>query len=90
MSAAVPLQSAQATMQQFSAKKPMMAGQGMLQNGLDAQPTNTTAAAMPGTPGHAATNVIDQQGGLDPRGLTVDGNNAAGEAIQFMHALRSA
>ena len=33
---------------------------------------------MPGTPGHAATNVIDQQGGLDPRGLTVDGNNAAG------------
>jgi hypothetical protein len=28
-------------------------------------------------PGHAATNVIDQQGALDPRGPTVDGNNAA-------------
>lgn len=45
--------------------------------GLD-QPQDTRAAALPGTPGHAATNVIDQRGGLDPRGLTVDGNNAAG------------
>ncbi len=45
--------------------------------GLD-QPCDTRATAMPGTPGHAATNVIDQQGGLDPRGMTIDGNNAAG------------
>jgi len=43
-----------------------------------ATPVGQGAAAMPGTPGHAATNVIDQHGGLDPRGLTVDGNNAAG------------
>ncbi len=45
--------------------------------GLD-QPCDTRATALPGAPGHAATNVIDQRGGLDPRGLTVDGNNAAG------------
>lgn len=45
--------------------------------GLD-QPRDTRAAALPGTPGHAATNVIDQQGALDPRGMTIDGNNAAG------------
>ncbi len=45
--------------------------------GLD-QPRDTRATAMPGVPGHAATNVIDQRGGLDPRGMTVDGNNAAG------------
>ena len=44
--------------------------------GLD-KPKDTRAAAMPGMPGHAATKVIDQQGALDPRGLTVDGNNAA-------------
>lgn len=44
--------------------------------GLD-KPQDTRAAAIPGMPGHAATNVIDQQGALDPRGLTVDGNNAA-------------
>ena len=44
--------------------------------GLD-KPQDTRAAAMPGMPGHAATYVIDQQGALDPRGLTVDGNNAA-------------
>lgn len=43
-----------------------------------AQPPSARAAALPGTPGHAATNVIDRQGALDPRGLTVDGNNAAG------------
>lgn len=45
--------------------------------GLD-RPMDTRATALPGTPGHAATNVIDQRGGLDPRGMTVDGNNAAG------------
>ena len=44
--------------------------------GLD-RPQDTRAAAIPGTPGHAATNVIDQYGALDPRGLTVDGNNSA-------------
>lgn len=49
--------------------------------GLD-KPQDTRAAAMPGMPGHAATNVIDQQGALDPRGITVDGNNAA-SAIKF-------
>ncbi len=38
---------------------------------------------MPGTPGHAATNVIDRMGGLDPQGVTVDGNNAAGVAKGF-------
>lgn len=43
-----------------------------------AQPQDNRAAALPGTPGHAATNVIDQRGPLDPQGLTVDGNNAAG------------
>jgi hypothetical protein len=44
--------------------------------GLD-RPQDTRAAALPGTPGHAATNVIDQRGALDPRGLTIDGNNSA-------------
>ena len=57
---------------------PAMAGQiGTPGTGLDA-PQDTRAAAMPGTPGHQATNFIDQQGGLDPRGMTIDGNNAAG------------
>jgi len=42
------------------------AGAGMLQNGLSSR-TPDRAAAMPGTAGHAATNTIDQQGGLDPR-----------------------
>jgi hypothetical protein len=31
---------------------------------------------LPGTLGHAATNVIDRNGGLDPKGRTYDGNNA--------------
>jgi hypothetical protein len=35
------------------------------------------APNLPGTPGHAATNVIDRMGPLDPSGQTVDGNNAA-------------
>lgn len=56
-----------------------------MQTGLDG-PSDTRAAAMPGTPGHAATNVIDQRGGLDPRGMTVDGNNAAGVAKGFKMA----
>ena len=76
-SQAANLQDAQAAMQSFLPQKPLMAGQGPMQTGLDG-PSDTRAAAMPGTPGHAATNVIDQQGGLDPRGMTVDGNNAAG------------
>ena len=55
-----------------------MAGQiGTPGTGLDA-PQDTRAAAMPGTPGHKATNFIDSQGGLDPRGMTIDGNNSAG------------
>lgn len=40
------------------------------------------SAKMPGSPGHAATNVIDRLGGLDPTGKTVDGNNAAGISKQ--------
>lgn len=40
------------------------------------------SAKLPGSPGHAATNVIDRQGGLDPTGRTVDGNNAAGVSKQ--------
>jgi hypothetical protein len=36
------------------------------------------ATAMPGTPGTAATNVIDRLGGLDASGRTIDGNHAAG------------
>lgn len=44
--------------------------------GLD-RPQDTRAAALPGTPGHAATNVIDQRGALDPMGLTIDGNNSS-------------
>ena len=45
--------------------------------GLDAA-GSPFAATLPGRPGHAAVNVIDQQGALDPTGRTVDGNNAAG------------
>ena len=57
---------------------PQMAGMiGQPGPGLDG-PSNTKATAMPGSPGHAATNIIDQKGGLDPMGMTVDGNNAAG------------
>jgi len=55
---------------------PTMTGVPQKPIGLD-QPCDTRAAAIPGTPGHAATNVIDQYGALDPRGLTVDGNNSA-------------
>lgn len=76
-SAAVPLAQAQAAMQSFLPGQPLQAGQGVRPTGLDG-PSDTRAEALPGTPGHAATNVIDRQGGLDPRGMTVDGNNAAG------------
>jgi hypothetical protein len=55
---------------------PTMTGVPQKPIGLD-QPCDTRAAAIPGTPGHAATNVIDQYGALAPRGLTVDGNNSA-------------
>lgn len=55
---------------------PTMTGVQQKPIGLD-RPQDTRAAAIPGTPGHAATNVIDQYGALDPRGLTVDGNNSA-------------
>lgn len=83
-SAVTNINQAHATMQQFLPPPPT-AGQGSPQVGLDG-PSDTRAAAMPGTPGHAATNVIDQQGGLDPRGQTVDGNNAAGVAKGFKMA----
>lgn len=55
---------------------PTMTGVAQRPIGLD-RPQDTRAAALPGTPGHAATNVIDQRGALDPRGLTIDGNNSA-------------
>ena len=80
----MPAVAAQTALQQFAqasppiANQPPIAGQGIPQTGLDQPGMDTSAAALPGTPGHAATNVIDQRGGLDPRGLTVDGNNAAG------------
>jgi hypothetical protein len=64
-------------MQQFMPAQAPVLGQGIRPTGLDG-PNDTRATALPGTPGHAATNVIDQQGGLDPRGQTVDGNNATG------------
>lgn len=44
--------------------------------------TDGKSAKLPGSPGHAATNVIDRNGGLDPTGKTVDGNNAAGISKQ--------
>ena len=89
-SAAVPLSQAQQTMQGFMGGTPYQAGQGTpyqagqgpLDVGLD-RPHDTKAKAMPGMSGHAATNIIDRQGGLDPRGMTVDGNNAAGVAKGF-------
>lgn len=84
----MPVQQAEQAMQQFMPQKPLLAGQGPMQTGLDG-PSDTRAAAMPGTPGHAATNVIDQRGGLDPRGMTVDGNNAAGVAKGFKMAQSS-
>ena len=55
---------------------PTMTGVPQKPIGLD-RPQDTRATAIPGTPGHAATNIIDQYGALDPRGLTVDGNNSA-------------
>lgn len=75
-SAVTDMQNAHQVMNQFLPPQPV-AGQGVAPTGLDA-PRDTRAAPMPGVPGHAATNVIDRMGGLDPRGQTVDGNNAAG------------
>ncbi|QDT78629.1 hypothetical protein Mal35_20780 [Gimesia maris] len=79
--AMVPVVTAQQQMQQFMPAQTPVLGQGVRPTGLDG-PNDTRATALPGTPGHAATNVIDQQGGLDPRGQTVDGNNAAGVPIR--------
>lgn len=45
------------------------------------------STALPGAPGHAATNVIDRLGGLDARGFTVDGNNAAGISGQSTRSI---
>ena len=86
MSQAVPMAQAQQTMSQMSGGNPMQAGSGVMPTGLDVPGMDTTAANMPGTPGHAATNVIDNQGGLDPRGITIDGNNAAGVPKGFKMA----
>lgn len=61
----------------FPIQSAPVVGGGPAPTGLDG-PNDTRAAALPGTPGHSATNVIDQRGGLDPRHQTVDGNNAAG------------
>jgi hypothetical protein len=51
---------------------------GMFSGGPGRKPMPRKTPALPGTPGHMATNVIDGKGGLDPRGLTIDGNNASG------------
>ena len=48
---------------------PINLGQGLLRQAWVLKKTDTRAAAMPGTPETAATNAIDQHGGLDPRGL---------------------
>lgn len=80
--AAVPLAQAKQQMQQFMQPQGLIAGQGVRPTGLDG-PSDTRATAMPGVPGHAATNVIDRMGGLDPRGQTVDGNNAVGAPKGF-------
>lgn len=76
--AVLPPQAALQQLQQFSQANPHVAGSGVPQTGLDQPGKDTRAAALPGSPGHSAINVIDQRGALDPRGLTVDGNNAAG------------
>lgn len=49
-SATMPIDQARQQMLQFLNKKPMIAGQGVQPTGLDAVPTNTRAATMPGTP----------------------------------------
>ena len=51
---------------------------GQIQHGLDSPGRPSHASAVPGSPGHTATNAIDRYGALDPNGLTIDGNNAAG------------
>jgi len=87
MSGTTDVQGAAGLMQQFLPQRAFSgapAGAGGMQTGLSAG--GQKAPAMPGTPGHAATNVIDQQGGLDPMGQTVDGNNAAGVAKGFKMA----
>ncbi len=60
-----------------------------LANMNSVQPSNggpgQKATALPGKPGHAATNMIDRLGGLDATGQTVDGNNAAGIAKAAMN-----
>ncbi|MFN3152916.1 DUF5661 family protein [Bremerella sp.] len=82
-----PLAEAQQQMQAFLPGQPLQAGQGVPQTGLDgpmAQDAQTAdagvgrATAVPGMEGTAAANPIDMHGGLDPRGLALDGNHAAG------------
>ncbi|MEQ8637425.1 hypothetical protein [Gimesia maris] len=58
--AMIPVQTAQQQMQQLMPAKTPILGQGVRPTGLDG-PNDTRAAALPGVPGHAATNVIDQQ-----------------------------
>ncbi len=86
-SAAVPLASAQATMQQFlpaAQGKPQLAGLGVPQVGLPAG--GVKAPAFPGAGNSPASNPIDVNGGLDPTGLTVDGNHARGVPKGFKMA----
>ena len=63
---------------------PPQAGAGPL---LNTPPTSgQQAAAVPGLPGMASTNVIDMRGGLDATGQMVDGNHGAGVAKGFKMA----
>lgn len=52
-SAAMSPAEAQASMRQFLSQRPVLAGQGVPQTGLDG-PSDTRATAMPGTPSQAA------------------------------------
>jgi hypothetical protein len=74
------LPQAHAAMQSFLPDRPHCppAGSGLPQTGLP--PGGRKAPALPGVPGSIASNPIDTRGGLDYRGLTVDGNHAAGIA----------
>lgn len=87
-----PLTQAQQAMTQFLPSKPALAGGGVPANGLDAPaaqaqqapaPQPGLATAVPGMEGTAAANPIDMHGPLDPRGLAVDGNHAAGVTKGF-------
>lgn len=87
MSATMPLGAAQGAMQQFlppAQGPPQLAGMGVPPVGLPAG--GQKATPFPGAGNSPATNPIDRNGGLDPAGLTMDGNHAAGVAKGFKMA----